>query len=88
MTKDLGNVTEDTDVTFEYKLKSIKELIKMDDLDLTKVSSFPFQSQITYSTLDGAKCIRVITNNQQVSNDREDLEQNADYEVLGLNAIQ
>jgi hypothetical protein len=42
LTKDLGNVTEDTDVTFEYKLKSIKELVKMIDIDLTKISSFPF----------------------------------------------
>ncbi len=42
LTKELGNVTEDTEVTFEYKLKSIKELVKMQDIDLTKISSFPF----------------------------------------------
>jgi hypothetical protein len=42
LSKELGNVTEDTDVTFEYKLKSIKELIKMTDIDLTKIKEFPF----------------------------------------------
>ena len=42
LTKELGNVTEDTDVTFEYKLKSIKELVKMVDIDLTKIKTFPF----------------------------------------------
>ena len=88
LTRDLGNVTEDTVVTFEYKLKSIKELVKMDDIDLTKISSFPFQAQITYSALDGSRCVRVITNTQEISNNREELEKNADYEVLGLNAIQ
>lgn len=44
LTRELGNVTEDTDVTFEYKLKSIKELVKMEDIDLTKIKFFPFQA--------------------------------------------
>lgn len=42
MAKDLGNVTEETEFTFEYRLKSIKDLIKMEDLDLTKIQNFPF----------------------------------------------
>jgi hypothetical protein len=42
MAKELGNVTEETEVTFEYRLKSLKDLVKMDDIDLTKISSFPF----------------------------------------------
>ena len=35
LARDLGNVTEDTEVTFEYKLKSINELVKMKDFDMT-----------------------------------------------------
>lgn len=42
MVRDLGNVTEETEITFEYRLKSIKELVKMEDLDLTQVKHFPF----------------------------------------------
>lgn len=42
LARDLGNVTEETEVTFEYRLKSIKELVIMSDLDLTKLESFPF----------------------------------------------
>jgi hypothetical protein len=42
LTKDLGNVNEETEITFEYKLKSVKELIKMSDIDLTKITHFPF----------------------------------------------
>ena len=61
LTKDLGNVTQETEITFEYRLKSIKELVKMDDIDLTKISSFPFQAQITFTALDGSKCVRVIS---------------------------
>ncbi len=42
LTKDLGNVTDETEIFFEYKLKSVKELLKMQDIDLTKIESFPF----------------------------------------------
>ena len=52
--RELGNVTEETEITFEYRLKSLKDIVEMDDIDLTKIESFPFQAQIFYSTLDGA----------------------------------
>jgi len=42
--RDLGNVTAQTEITFEYTLKKIKELIKMEDIDLTQIKSFPFQT--------------------------------------------
>lgn len=35
MVRELGNVTEETEITFEYRLKNIKDLVKMEDLDLT-----------------------------------------------------
>jgi len=88
MVRDLGNVTEETEITFEYRLKSIKDLVKMEDLDLTKVQAFPFQAQITYSDLDGSKCVRIISNQQQISSDRDELEKNANYKILSTNAIQ
>ena len=61
LVKDLGNnVTADTEITIEYTLKKISALFEMDDLDLTTIKSFAFQIQITYSALDGSKCIQVI----------------------------
>ena len=44
MVKELGNVTEETEVAFEYRLKHIKELLAMTDLDLESIGSFPFQA--------------------------------------------
>lgn len=35
MTREIGNVTADSEITFEYTLKKISELVKMEDLDLT-----------------------------------------------------
>jgi len=61
MAKDMGNVTEDHEFTFEYTLKPMNELIEMDDIDLTKITHLPFQTQINYTGLNGAKYCRVIT---------------------------
>ena len=80
-------MNEDKEVTFEYTLKSIKELVKMEDIDLAKISRFPFQAQITYTALDGSKCVRVITSQSEISNDKDELNKNADFAVLGVNAI-
>lgn len=74
LVRDIGNVTEDTEQMFEYTLKKIQQLVEMDDLDLTQIKSFPFQTQITYKALDGSKCVRVITELQSISNDRAQVE--------------
>jgi len=42
LVKDLGNVTDETEITFEYRLKAIRELVKMEDIDLTLIKNFPF----------------------------------------------
>lgn len=83
LARDLGNVNEETEVTFEYKMKSVKKLLQMLDLDMTKVNKFPFQAQITYTALDGSRCIRVITDVMESSTDRQELEAKADFNMLG-----
>lgn len=42
MVRDIGNVTEDYEITFEYTLKAIKDLVEMEDIDLTTMKSLPF----------------------------------------------
>lgn len=42
LTKDFGNVTRNTEITFEYKIKRVKELLLMDDLDLENLKELPF----------------------------------------------
>ena len=37
LTKKLGNVTKGGAFTFEYGLKPIKELLKMEDVDMAKI---------------------------------------------------
>lgn len=69
-------------------MKPVRELLKMLDIDVTEITNFPFQAQIIYTALDGAKCVRVITNLLAISNDRQEVEKDADFEILGMNAIQ
>lgn len=42
MVREMGNVNEDSEFTFEYTLKPLNVLIEMDDLDLTEIKHFPF----------------------------------------------
>jgi len=42
MVRDIGNVTEESEMTFEYTLKKIRDLAKMEDIDLTQMKAFPF----------------------------------------------
>ena len=87
-TKDMGNVTAESEVTFEYKVKEIEELEKAKDYDINKLDQLPFQSQIEFTKLDGMKCIRVVTKVQLVSNDRKEVEAEANADVLGVNWVQ
>ena len=75
LVKQFGNVTAESVFTFEYGLKPISELLAMKDLDISTIKSFPFQTQISYTALDGSKCLRVITQAQDVCHEREEVEQ-------------
>jgi len=72
--KEMGNVTDENVFTFEYTIKTILELVEMEDIDMTIIKEFPFQAQISYTALNGDRCLRVITKHQSVSNDRQELE--------------
>jgi hypothetical protein len=42
LARSFGNVTEENVFTFEYTLKPISELVKMEDLNLEEIKYFPF----------------------------------------------
>jgi len=88
MVRELGNVTQENDFTFEYALRPLLELVEMDEFDLTKITHVPFQAQISYTGLDGGKYLRVITQLKEVSNNRAELEQKANYNIISSNAVQ
>jgi hypothetical protein len=44
LTKDFGNVNEDTDICFEYQMKPLRQLLKIQQIDFSKLSKLPFQA--------------------------------------------
>jgi len=49
-------------------------------------TQLPFQVQITYRSLSGMKCTRVITKTKEVTDDRHEVEQDVDINVMGMHA--
>lgn len=44
LTRKFGSVTEATMFMFEYGMKPISQLLEIEDLDMTKITAFPFQT--------------------------------------------
>lgn len=78
LTYDIGNVTEESDVTVEYTIK---------DESLKPPESLPFQAQISFTKLDGTKCLRIITKDQLLTRDREKCESQANIAVMSISAV-
>lgn len=87
LTRRFGNVSAETMFTFEYGMKPISQLLAMEDVDMQTQTHFPFQTQIHFTALDGSKCLRVISQKLEVSNEREELEQVADAELVQQNCM-
>lgn len=83
--RDVGNVAEDTQITFEYAIHNRAERERLGVADLEQL---PFQTQVFYTRLDGMKCVRVITKNKPVTKERSVIERNMDFSVLGSHAAQ
>jgi hypothetical protein len=61
LTKDFGNVNDETDLCFEYQIKPLRELLKLTEVDFSQISKLPFQAQISFTAMDGSRQVRVIT---------------------------
>eukprot|EP00829_Urostomides_striatus_P001935 TRINITY_DN1209_c0_g1_i2.p1 TRINITY_DN1209_c0_g1~~TRINITY_DN1209_c0_g1_i2.p1 ORF type:complete len:512 (+),score=179.44 TRINITY_DN1209_c0_g1_i2:49-1536(+) len=83
----VGNVTRDTQVTFEYCMKPISQLALMADVDLAVQKKFPFQAQIEYKSLDGKKCVKVITQFQEFTEKIEESKQGVNMNVVQTHSL-
>mmetsp|Transcript_29825 Transcript_29825/g.34176 ORF Transcript_29825/g.34176 Transcript_29825/m.34176 type:complete len:94 (+) Transcript_29825:108-389(+) len=55
MNKSIGNATNESEITFEYKIKDPADLKKMENFNVDYLTEIPFQAIIEYSKLDGTK---------------------------------
>jgi len=81
--RELGNVNEDTEITFEYEKQDTCKLSEFKDL-----KGLPFQLQIHFTKLDGMKCLRVISKLQQITTERSVAEQDVKADLIAANVAQ
>jgi hypothetical protein len=82
----IGNVTINTQITFEYKLKSPLEIRSIPIAVFS--NNVPFQTQIEFSALDMSKRIYVVTQVLDISYNKDQLFAEANHNVLQINAIE
>lgn len=86
LVKDIGNANLDTEITFEYGVRKLKGEEKKNK---NAFKELPFQLQISYTTMDGAKAIRVYTKLQEFTSERQVAEQNVQSsDLIFSNAVQ
>jgi len=84
LTRNLGNITSERAFTFEYQLKP-KETLAREGIDLSNLTSIPFQVQIEYKSLTGMRCTRVISKIQQKTANKSQAQEEAKFDVLQKN---
>ena len=88
MNRNIGNATNESEITFEYKIKTAEELKQIEGFNIDDFKEIPFQTIIEYTKLTGIKCIRTITKMLKTSDDKDDVQQNANINILAVNAAQ
>jgi len=82
---DFGNITTETDATFEFNLKSKDKDKKGKVKSETKL---PFQVTITYTGVDGTRCMRVISKLNDTTYNREESETGINVSTVAITAVQ
>ncbi|KAJ8045692.1 Circularly permutated Ras protein 1 [Holothuria leucospilota] len=75
----LGNVHKNTELTFRFQRKA--------EFKDVEVPSLPFQIQVHYTTKDGRRLLRVLTEKRETTVDRDQMETNLNIPVVGATAM-
>ncbi|CAF0741925.1 unnamed protein product [Adineta steineri] len=85
--RNIGNVTKQTEVTFEFGIRNKQEVKEKYHIDLDQLEQLPFQVQVIYTAADGSKALRVLTQLKEATNNRDIAEVNAVRSVIAENHI-
>ena len=86
--KKIGNVTKETETYYELKFKKAVKLSEMKDINFDELKSLVFQCEIIYKKKDGGKYVRIISRNMKVSDNKEEIEKQANFEIVSTMEIQ
>lgn len=84
MVRALGNVTDADLLIFEYTFKSTEER-QSEGVDITSLSSVPFQVRIEYTSPEGVKCVFAHTEVQPITTNKQEAMQQANFDILAKN---
>jgi hypothetical protein len=84
----LGNVSKETETYYEIKFKKAIKLAEMKDINFEELKNLIFQIEINYRNKIGGKYIRVVTKNMKVSDNKEEVEKQANYDIITACEIQ
>ena len=80
--KKIGNAAKETETYHELKFKSSIKLAEYKDIDFDKLDNLVFQVEIKYKKTDGKKYIRVITQNLEVSDNKDMVNKQAKMNII------
>jgi hypothetical protein len=83
LTRDVGNVTKDSEALLEFGVRNKEALAKFPGL-----KQLPFQVQISFCALNGMRAMRVITRAQPLTDKKEEAEKDVRVDLLSANVAQ
>jgi hypothetical protein len=86
--KKIGNATKETETYYELKFKSAMKLSDMKEINFDELKNLIFQTEIIYKQKNGGKYIRIITKNLEVSDNKEEVNKQANLNIVSTNQIQ
>ena len=86
--KNMGNVTKETETYYELKFKHATKLAEMKDINFNNLNNLIFQTEIIYKNRNGDKYLRVITKNLKVSDNKEEINKQANLNIVSTLQIQ
>jgi len=80
--KKIGNAARETETYHELKFKSSIKLAEYKDIDFDKLDNLTFQVELKYKKTDGKRYIRVITQNLEVSDNKDTVNKQAKMNIV------
>ena len=88
ITEKIGNAAKETETYFELKFKKALKLAEMKDINFDELRNLTFQCEITYKKKNGGKYVRIISKNLNISDNKEEVEEKANYDIISTMEIQ
>ena len=88
ITEKIGNAAKETETYFELKFKKALKLAEMKDINFDELKNLTFQCEITYKKKNGGKYVRIISKNLNISDNKEEVEEKANYDIISTMEIQ